>query len=69
MFQDNFPESEFDLSGWVRADAANDLNPNDDPVIRPGDSIVVGCTSPLGEGIAEDPLLGGPAIYMHVKVH
>ena len=69
IFQDNFPESEFDLSGWVRADAANDLNPNDDPVIRPGDSAVVGVTSPLGGGIAADPVTGGPAVYLHVNPH
>jgi hypothetical protein len=66
LFQDNFPEQEFMLESYVRADAANDINPNDKPVIRPGDSIVVNCTSELGGGIAADPG-GGPAVYMHVK--
>jgi hypothetical protein len=65
LFQDNFPEVEFDLESFVRADAANDLNANDDPVIRPGDSIVVSCYSPLGGSIAEDG--GGARVYMHVK--
>ena len=48
LFQDNFPELEFTLESYVRADAANDINTNDDPVLRPGDSIVVDCTSLLG---------------------
>jgi len=67
IFQDNFPEEEFDIESYVRADMANDLNPNDDPVIRPGDSVVVGCTAPMAGGLATDD--GWPAIYMHVKVH
>ncbi|MFA4948912.1 MAG: T9SS type A sorting domain-containing protein, partial [Candidatus Krumholzibacteriia bacterium] len=66
LFQDNFPGLEFTLESYVRADAANDINVNDNPVIRPGDSIVVDCSSDLGGGIAADPA-GGPAIYMHVK--
>jgi hypothetical protein len=66
LFQDNFPGQEFYLESYVRADAANDVNTNDDPVIRPGDSIVVDCSSDLGGGIAADPG-GGPAVYMHVK--
>jgi hypothetical protein len=66
LFQDNFPGQEYDLESYVRADAANDINPNDNPVIRPGDSIVVNCSSDLGGGIAADPA-GGPAVYMHVK--
>ncbi len=65
LFQDNFPELEFAIESYVRADAANDINASDDP-IRPGDSIVVGCVSSLGGGIAADPA-GGPAVYMHVK--
>ncbi len=67
LFQDNFPSQEFVLESYVRADAANDINTNDDPVIRPGDSIVVDCSSPLGGGIAPDPTYGGPAVYIHVK--
>jgi hypothetical protein len=66
LFQDNFPSDEGDIESFVRADAANDLNPNDDPVIRPGDSVVVSCESPLGGGIAEDGF--GPLVFMHVRV-
>ncbi len=67
LFQDNFPGQEFDIESYVRADAANDINTNDDPVIRPGDSIVIDCTSPFGGGIATDPMYGGPAVYLNVK--
>jgi hypothetical protein len=66
LFQDNFPENEWILESYVRADAALDVNTNDNPVIHPGDSIVVSCASDLGGGIAADPG-GGPAIYLHVK--
>ncbi len=66
LFQDNFPEQEFTIESYVRADAANDINMPDDPAIRPGDSIVVRCASALGGGVAADPA-GGPAVYMHVK--
>ena len=66
LFQDNFPSQEFDLESSVRADAANDINTNDDPDIRPGDSIVVSCTAPLAGALAADPA-GGAAIYMRVK--
>jgi hypothetical protein len=68
LFQDNFPEVEFNLESDIRADAANDLRPNDDPVIDPGDSIVVDCTSPLGGGIDTTPD-GKPMVFMHVAVH
>ncbi|MBU8869708.1 MAG: hypothetical protein KOO60_02425, partial [Gemmatimonadales bacterium] len=47
IFQDNFPSEEFDMESWVRADAANDLRANDDPVIDPGDSAVITCSAPL----------------------
>ncbi|MGD1048675.1 MAG: hypothetical protein ABR899_08005, partial [Candidatus Krumholzibacteriaceae bacterium] len=67
LFQDNFPMMEYDLESYVEADASNDINTNDNPVIRPGDSIVVGCSSLLGGGIAADPTHGGPAVYIHVK--
>jgi hypothetical protein len=67
LFQDNFPGAEFNLESYVRADAANDINTNDNPVIRPGDSIVVDATSLLGGGIGTDPTFGGPAVYLHVK--
>jgi hypothetical protein len=69
LFQDSFPEEEFDIESWVRADAANDLRPNDIPVIDPGDSVVVGCDSPLGGGIRYS-FLGPdslPEVYMHVR--
>jgi hypothetical protein len=66
LFQDNFPETELDIESYVRADAARDINGVDNPAIRPGDSIVVGCVSPIGDGLAADPG-GGPAIYLHVK--
>jgi hypothetical protein len=62
LFQDNFPG----VDGFVRADAANDINPKDNPVIRPGDSIVVDCSSRLGGGIGTMPN-GYPAVYMHVR--
>jgi hypothetical protein len=67
FFQDNFPELEFNIESYVRADAANDLRTNDDPVIDPGDSITLDCSSPLGGGIAADPTFGGPAVYIHAK--
>jgi hypothetical protein len=67
FFQDNFPGAEYDLESIIRADMANDIFPNTNPVIRPGDSMVVDCTSLLGGGIATDPTFGGPAVYLHVK--
>jgi len=66
LFQDNFPEHEFVLESYVRADAANDINTNDNPVIRPGDSIVVNVSAGITGGIVDDPA-GGPAVYLHVK--
>jgi hypothetical protein len=65
IFQDNFPEVEFDLESYIRADAANDLRPNDDPVIDPGDSAVVTVTSPLAGGI-DTTADGWPKVYCHV---
>jgi hypothetical protein len=67
LFQDNFPEVEYNLESYVRADAANDIFTNDNPVIHPGDSIVVNASSLLGGGINTDPTFGGPAVYIHVK--
>jgi len=67
LFQDNFPNEEFVLESYVRADAANDINTNDDPVLRPGDSIVLDCTSLLGGGVRADATFGGPAVYLNVK--
>ncbi len=65
LFQDNFPSEEWVLESYVRADMAMDVNSAVNPVIRPGDSVVVWVASPLGGGIALDPG-GGPAVYMHV---
>lgn len=67
LFQDNFPSEEYDLESVQRADIGLDLNPADIPVIRPGDSVAVDCTSILGGGIAADPMFGGPAVYLHVR--
>ena len=64
LFQDNFPSTD-DIESYVRADAAADINAAGNPVIRPGDSVVVSCVSPVGGGIAEDA--GGPRVYMHVR--
>ena len=65
LFQDNFPSREDDIESHVRADAAIDISRRDDPSIRPGDSIVVTCASPLGGGIAMEN--GRPAVYLHVS--
>jgi hypothetical protein len=64
MFQDNFPADEA-MEGYVRADAAADINPASNPLIHPGDSIIVDCGSPVGGGIALDA--GGPRIFMHAR--
>jgi len=66
LFQDNFPSESAPPWGTVRADAARDINSYDNPSIRPGDSIVVSCGSPLGGGIAAEG--GRPAVYLHVMV-
>jgi hypothetical protein len=65
LFQDNFASTD-SIGGFVSADMAQDINAPDDPSIRPGDSIVVRCTSTGGGGIAAGPG-GGPAVYMHVR--
>jgi hypothetical protein len=65
IFQDNFPIQEFALESWVRADAANDLRANDDPVIDPGDSAVVDCTASLAGGL-DTTVTGEEAVYCHV---
>ena len=66
LFQDTFPEQEFDIESYCRADAANDIRPGDDPVIDPGDSAVVGCTSPLAGGL-DTLATGEPRVYCHVN--
>ena len=67
LFQDNFPSVEIDLESWVRADAANDLNANDNPIIHPGDSIVIDCTSPLAGSLRNGGATGEAEVYMHVR--
>ncbi|UCF06985.1 MAG: T9SS type A sorting domain-containing protein [bacterium] len=64
LFQDKFPCEEFDLESYCRADMALDLD-QALPAIRPGDSIVVTCSSPHGGGLRETA--SGPEVYMHVK--
>ncbi|MDD4857784.1 MAG: hypothetical protein PHD74_06730, partial [Candidatus Krumholzibacteria bacterium] len=66
FFQDNFPTDFGNIESYVRADMANDIRPEANPVIDPGDSIVVQATSRVGKGIAADAS-GGPAVYLHVK--
>jgi len=68
IFQDNFPDAEYNIESYVRADMADDINLASNPIIRPGDSIVVDATSPLGGGIALDHSGIGPAVYLHVLV-
>jgi len=70
LFQDNFPTDAYygPPWNWVRADAANDIRPNNVAGIDPGDSIVVDCASPMGGGIDTLPD-GSPAVYMHVLAH
>ncbi|MBN1164653.1 MAG: T9SS type A sorting domain-containing protein [Candidatus Krumholzibacteriota bacterium] len=66
LFSDNFPSNPNDIESYVRADMAADMNSRENPDVRPGDSIIVWCGSPLGGGIAEDAN-GNPKVYMHVK--
>ena len=68
LFQDNFPVDDNDVESYVHADAANDLNANDNPVIHPGDSIVVDCNSPLAGGLREGGVTGDEEVYCHVRV-
>jgi len=67
LFQDNFPSDPANIESYVRADIADDINVRDNPEIRPGDSVVVRCYSPLAGSLGSDN--GGPAVYMHVRVH
>ena len=67
LFQDNFPEYEFDIESYVRADMANDINVHDDLDIRPGDSIIVNCASPLAGGLRMGGVTGDEEIYCHVR--
>jgi hypothetical protein len=65
MFQDNFPENDFNIESWVRADQADDKAAGTDPYFIPGDSMNVTCTSPLGGGIRENG--HGGEVYLHVR--
>jgi hypothetical protein len=75
LFQDNFPPNA-DPSGFVRADAANDITETAATTrIDPGDSIVITVTSPTSAGIAgvdadgyEESDLIWPEVYIHFKV-
>ncbi|MDD3643213.1 MAG: FlgD immunoglobulin-like domain containing protein, partial [Candidatus Krumholzibacteria bacterium] len=66
LFQDTFPADEFDLESWCRADMANDLRANDDPVIDPGDSAVVSCSAALAGALDTLPT-GEAKVYCHVN--
>ncbi len=69
LFQDNFPEEEFDwqaVDAYIRADGAQDLNSDDNPVIRPADSAVVYCNAPLAGSLGTAGN-GRAEIYMHVR--
>jgi hypothetical protein len=67
QFQDNFPSNAGDIESTSRCDQGNDIRPEDNPVIDPGDSMVVVATSKIGGGIGVDGTFGGPAVYLHVK--
>jgi hypothetical protein len=62
MLQDNFQSG-----GTCRADAANDIRPNDNPFIVPGDSAVVTVADPIS-GIGTDPVTGSASVYCYVRV-
>ncbi|HSG28035.1 MAG TPA: FlgD immunoglobulin-like domain containing protein, partial [Candidatus Krumholzibacterium sp.] len=50
---------------FVRADCANDLRANDDPVIDPGDSAVVSCNADYSGGL-DTTSTGEARVYCHV---
>jgi len=66
-FHDNFPSDALNMESTVRCDANVDLNDTGNPAVRLLDFIVVNANSPLGGGIATDPTLGGPAVYLHAR--
>jgi hypothetical protein len=67
LFQDNFSE-DGTLSGTGRADSSNDIRTSTDPLITPGDSIVIVVDEPFA-GIASDPFTGsGSAVYVYAAV-
>ena len=67
LFQDNFPEDEYDVESFVRADAADDKAATTDPYFITGDSIVLTCDSPFGGGIRNGGVTGGGEVYLHVR--
>ncbi len=66
LFQDNFPGEEFNIESWVRADCANDIRAGDDPVIDPGDSVVVSCGAQYAGGL-DTLATGEDRVYCHVR--
>jgi len=68
LFQDNFA-SDGSGTGTVRADAAVDILPRANPMIRPGDSVCV-TVSAFDAGLdfhMSADVHSGPAVYCHVK--
>ncbi|MBN2070960.1 MAG: T9SS type A sorting domain-containing protein [Candidatus Krumholzibacteriota bacterium] len=75
FWQDNFAGPDgtgVAVERWVRVDAANDLRDNADPVIDPGDSLVVDCSSPIAGGLRTNDFGGDigvkEEVYCYVKV-
>jgi hypothetical protein len=65
LFQDNFSENG-GITGPARCDMPQDILPGANGGILPGDSLAVEVSDP--NGIATDPTVGGPAVYLFVKV-
>ncbi|UCH83646.1 MAG: T9SS type A sorting domain-containing protein [Candidatus Latescibacterota bacterium] len=65
LFQDNFSE-DGTITGPARADMAQDILPNSNGGILPGDSITVGVFDP--NGLTVDATYGGAAVYCFVRV-
>ncbi|UCF05039.1 MAG: S8 family peptidase [bacterium] len=66
LFNDTFCE-DGTIYGTGRVDIAMDLHSASDPDIQPGDSACVTVVDDLF-GIAEDTLVGGPAVYCNVAI-
>jgi hypothetical protein len=54
FFQDTFPE-DGSTTGVGRMDMANDINPQANPTIRPGDSLVLDASGPSEGGLSANP--------------
>ncbi|MBN1163518.1 MAG: T9SS type A sorting domain-containing protein [Candidatus Krumholzibacteriota bacterium] len=65
LFSDNFPSDPAYIESFVRADMAKDIG-SSPWFIRLGDSMMCDFSSPMVSGIGEDPLFGGPRVYLHV---